>query len=191
MGSLFGNIVRGIGGAVGTVARSPLGKMVPYLGTALTVGSAVSSLIPGQGGMPAMPAMPSNGPGGGFVADPRAGKTGWFRNDPNTRKELEASAIAKGDLRVSYRSPARGYVVVRDDNGDPMAIPKHLAKIYYGWKPAKKPLLSIRDTNAIRRAGTAIKKLQRAEKMAKKIANWHTPHRSAPKMIQVTGRRVK
>jgi len=190
MGSLFGNIARGIGGAVMTVARSPIAKAIPVVGTGLSVLGAASGAYnmlkpsPGQvpTGMPAMPGMPMG-------VSQYAGQTGIFQNDPNVkgRKDIEAAAISKANLKVCYRSPQRGYVVVRDDNGDPMAIPKAMAKQYYGWRPAKKPLLSIRDTNAIRRAGTAIKKLQRAEKMAKKIANWHSPHRSAPRNIIVTG----
>jgi len=190
MGSLFGNIVR-------AVTRSPItkvvGSFIPGVSTALAVGSAASTAygayqaLKGSPSMPALPSLGSMPMGGGFA--PNAGNTGIFQNDPNVkgRKDIEAAAISKANLKVCYRSPARGYVVVRDDNGDPMAIPKAMAKAYYGWRPAKKPLLSIRDTNAIRRAGTAIKKLQRAEKMAKKIANWHTPHRSAPRNIIVTG----
>jgi len=189
MGSLFGNIARGIGGAVMTVARSPIAKAIPVVGTGLSVlgaASSVGSMLGSKGAsggqLPAMPGMPG-------MPSTYAGQTGIFQNDPNVkgRPDIEKAAISKANLKISYRSPARGYVVVRDDNGDPMAIPKALAKMYYGWKPAKKPLLYIRDTNAIRRAGTAIKKLQRAEKMAKKIANWHSPHRSPSKNIIVTG----
>jgi len=195
MGSLFGNIARAVGGTVMSVARSPVGgilKAVPVVGTAVSaIGAigAVGSMLGGAGAspgqLPTMPAMP-----GGL--SPYAGQTGVFQNDPNVkgRPDIQAAAISKANLKVCYRSPSKGYVVVRDTNGDPMAIPKAMAKAYYGWKPAKKPLLSIRDTNAIRRAGTAIKKLQRAEKMAKKIANWHSPHRAAPRNIVVTGRTV-
>jgi len=177
-------------------ARSPLGsvlKAVPVVGTAVSAIGAVGALgsmlggpgaSPGQ--MPALPAMP-----GGL--SPYAGQTGIFQNDPNVkgRPDIQAAAISKANLKVCYRSPSKGYVVVRDSNGDPMAIPKAMAKAYYGWKPAKKPLLSIRDTNAIRRAGVAIKKLQKAEKMAKKIANWHSPHRAPARNIFVTGGTVK
>jgi hypothetical protein len=97
---------------------------------------------------------------------------------------MKPSAISMHNLRQFYRAP-KGYVIRRDEKGDPYGIPKSLAKQYLGWKPAKKPLLSIRDTNAIRQAGRAIKKLQGAEKMAKKIANWKSP--SPRKNIFVTG----
>lgn len=197
MGSLFGNIAR-------AVTRSPITKIaasfIPGASAALTVGSLATTAygayqaMKTPAGMPALPSLGGMPTGGGFAGglSPYAGKTGIFQNDPNVkgRPDIEAAAISKANLRVCYRSPQRGYVVVKDSNGDPMAIPKAMAKQYYGWRPAKKPLLSIRDTNAIRRAGTAIKKLQRAEKMAKKIANWHSPHRAAPRNIVVTGRTV-
>jgi len=89
---------------------------------------------------------------------------------------MKPAAISKGNLRQFYRAP-KGYVIRFDAAGDPYGIPKQLARQYLGWKPAKKPLLSIRDTSALKRAGVAIKKLQNAEKMARKIANWKTPAR--------------
>ncbi len=188
MGSLFGNIARGIGGAVMTVARSPVAKMIPGAGTALTVlGAAgtVGSMLGGGSSMPNLPAMPGMPPGGGFAGPSRlAGDRGWFQNDPNVPDWMKPAAISKTNLKVCYRAP-KGYVIRYDEKGDPYGIPRQLAKQYLGWKPAKKPLLSIRDTNAIRQAGRAIKKLQNAEKMAKKIANWKSPTRT--KQIFVTG----
>jgi hypothetical protein len=115
-----------------------------------------------------------------------AGKRTVFGNDPNVTDDLKASVISKGNLKVFYRAP-KGYVVMKDQVGDPMGVPKYLAR-RYGWKPAKKPLLSIRDTNSLKTAGRAIKKLQKAEKMARGIANWHTPHKAASKNIVVTGK---
>jgi hypothetical protein len=187
MGSLFGNIARGIGGAVMTVARSPVGKMVPYAGTALSVLGAAGSVLGGSGSpsLPSLPGMPGMPKGGGFAGPSAlAGDRGWFQNDPNVPDWMKPAAISKTNLKVCYRAP-KGYVIRYDEKGDPYGIPRQLAKQYLGWKPAKKPLLSIRDTNAIRQAGRAIKKLQNAEKMAKKIANWKSPTRS--KQIFVTG----
>lgn len=182
MGSLFGNVFR-------AVTRSPLLKAIPGVGTALTVagtvGAAASLLQGGAPQMPALPAMPGMPPGGGFAGgNVNAGQRGWFQNDPNVPDWMKPAAISKTNLKVCYRAP-KGYVIRYDEVGDPYGIPKQLAKQYLGWKPAKKPLLSIRDTNAIRRAGTAIKKLQNAEKMAKRIANWKSPSRQ--KTIYVTG----
>jgi len=184
MGSLFGNIARSVGKVVMTASRSPLLKAVPYVGTAGAVLSAGSSLLGGGGsggGLPALPGMP----GMMQTAMPvTAGDRSIFRNDPNTIAMIKPYAIAKYNLKECYRAP-KGFVVVKDEKGDPMGVPKFIAKQFFGWKPAKKPLLSIRDTNAIRHAGRAIKKLQNAERMAKKIANWKSPTRS--KQIFVTG----
>jgi len=189
MGSLFGNIARGIGGAVMTVARSPLAKAVPYLGAASTILSVGSALLPSGSAGPAMPAMPGGfaGPAGNPMANPLMGDRGWFQNDPNVQDWMKPMAISKTNLKVCYRAP-KGFVIRYDEVGDPYGIPKEIARKFLGWKPAKKPLLSIRDTNAIRHAGRAIKKLQGAEKMAKKIANWKSPPRR--QNIIVTGRTV-
>lgn len=188
MGSMFGNVFR-------AVTRSPILKAIPGVGTALSVAGLATSAISigssmlGSGGaspgqMPALPAMPGF-PGAG-VAGPNvlAGQRGIFSNDPNVPDWMKPAAISKGNLKQFFRAP-KGYVIRYDAVGDPYGIPKSLAKQYLGWKPAKKPLLSIRDTNAIRQAGRAIKKLQNAEKMAKKIANWKSPSRQ--KTIYVTG----
>jgi len=189
MGSLLGNAFR-------AVTRGPISnvlKAVPVLGTAISVASigasalsVGSSLFGGGGaspGMPQLPAMPG-APGAAGAVSPYAGQRGIFSNDPNVPDWMKPAAISKGNLRVFYRAP-KGYVIRRDAAGDPYGVPKQMAKQYLGWKPAKKPLLSVRDTNAIRQAGRAIKKLQNAEKMAKKIANWKSPSRQ--KTIYVTG----
>jgi len=186
MGSLFGNIARGIGGAVMSASRSPLMKVIPGVGTALSVVGAASAVggmlgIGGSSGgqLPQMPGMP------GLPSAPGMGDRSILRNDPNLPDMLKPYAISKANLRQYYRAP-KGFVIRHDEKGDAYGIPKKLARAYLGWKPAKKPLISIRDTNAIRHAGTAIKKLQKAEKMAKKIANWHSPH-ARPKYIETTG----
>jgi len=189
---MFGALLRGaraIGGAVAGVGRLaskiPGAKAIPMVGTALSViggASAVADMFSGGGQspglpMPGMPGIPGS-MGGGFPGQAGPGDRSIFRNDPNVIAALKPYAIPMRGLRGYYRAP-RGYVVVKDEVGDPMGIPKFLAKQFKLWKPAKKPLLSIRDTSAIRRAGSAIKKLQNAEKMAKKIANWKSPRRAA------------
>jgi len=201
----FGSLLRKVGKVAATVSRSPIGRvagLVPGLGTVVSAAglaggaySAYSALSGGSqpAGLPAppmgvsggLPAMPG---GGGFAGAAGPGDRSIFRNDPNVVEALKAWAIPLRGLRTYYRAP-KGYVVVRDNVGDPMGIPKQMAKQYFGWKPAKKPLLSVRDTNAIKRAGTAIKKLQNAEKMAKKIANWKSPMRrqDRPTVIQLPG----
>ena len=192
MGSLFGTVARGIGKAAGTVIRSPLARAIPGVGTVLTgasIGLTAYDMLKGSGSNAGMPPLPTIANGGGILpASPMAGKRTIFGNDPNVTAELKPSVISKGNLSTYYRAP-KGYVVMRDQVGDPMGVPKYLAR-RYGWKPAKKPLLSIRDTNSLKTAGRAIKKLQKAEKMARGIANWHTPHKSAPRNIIVTGKTI-
>ncbi len=204
----FGSLLRKVGKGAAMLGKSPVGRLaglVPGLGTVVSgiglagtaygaysalSGPSKSAGLPalpmraGGGGLPAMPG------GGGFAGVAGPGDRSIFRNDPNVVEALKAWAIPMRGLRSYYRAP-KGYVVVRDNAGDPMGIPKAMAKQYMGWKPAKKPLLSIRDTSALRRAGVAIKKLQNAEKMARKIANWHTPRRAAkPTILQLPGKTV-
>jgi len=199
MGSMFGNIMRAAGGAVGTVLRSPVGKMVPYVGTALSIGSA---LLPSgsSGSLPASPfggAGPLNGPGGGFAGvSPYAGNRGILRNDANVPDWLKPMVISKGDLRMFARAP-RGYVIMHDEKGDPYGMPRALAIQMKMWKPAKKPLLSIRDTSAINRANHVIKKLKTFNKKVQHIANFNAPKRNPAKNIiierpgpRVIGRKV-
>lgn len=197
MGSMFGRLVRRAGGAVATTVRTaakvPGVKFIPGVGTALTVASAglsAASMFGGSGGGGGMPpspfggAGPIYGPRGGI--NPSAGDRSIFRNDPNVPTDLKGSVISKGNLRTYYRAP-KGYVVMKDAAGDPMGVPKHIAKMY-GWKPAKKPLLSIRDTNAIRHAGAVINKLKKFNKTVQKIANFQaTPRRGAPRNIIIEG----
>jgi len=183
----FGSFFSRIGSSVAGVARGatkiPGVGLIPGVGTALSVVGAASSAYGiarslTSGGGPSLPALPSSGgaaaAGAGALMNPLMGQRSIFRNDPNVVEALKPYAISMHNLKQYYRAP-KGFVVMRDQVGDAYGIPKNLAKTYLGWKPAKKPLLSVRDTNAIRHAGVAIKKLQNAEKMAKKIANWHSP----------------
>lgn len=198
----FGSVIGSIGRAAGALSRSPIGKvagLVPGLGTAVSAiglaGSAYGAYkaIAGNSGagaslpmLPggAAPMLPANPGFAGQGSPIQPGDRSIFRNDPNVIKALEAFAIPKSALKVCYRAP-KGFVVLHDQVGDAYGLPKVVAQKMGLWKAAKKPLLSVRDTNAIRRAGTAIKKLQHAEKMAKHIANWHSPRRT--KNIIVTG----
>lgn len=205
----FGSLLRKAGKVAAVVSKSPLGKvagLVPGLGTAVSAiglaGTAYTGYKAltgggggGGGGLPALP-MGAGGfaappPGSGYPGQAGMGERSVFRNDPNVIEQLKPWAIPMRGLRQYYRAP-KGFVVMKDAVGDPYGIPKKLAQQYLGWKAAKKPLLSVRDTSALRRAGVAIKKLQNAEKMARKIANWKSPRRSAAplQVIEVPGRKV-
>lgn len=203
--SLFGKILKAGTGLAKGIVKNPLLKMVPGVGNVLSVasiglsaydmlkGSGGASSAPGGGGMPALPMMAGStavrsAGGAGLPMNPMAGQRSIFKNDPNVIAAIKPYVISAGNLRTFHRAP-KGYVIMKDEVGDPMGVPKFLAR-RMGWKPAKKPLLSVRDTQAIRHAGVAIKKLQKAEKMARHIANWHSPHRAATRNIVVTGHTV-
>lgn len=173
---MFGAL-RKIGGAVSKLSRSPVGRLaglVPGLGTVVNavgiaggVAGAVSALSNRSGGSGSgLPMLPS-GRGGlpmlpGTAGAPSiVGDRSIFRNDPNIAEALKQWAISKGNLRVSYRSPMKGYVVVRDSNGDPFALPKDLARKYAGWKAGKKPPISVGDWQAVKRADKTVKKVRK------------------------------
>lgn len=172
---MFGKIARIASRAVKTVASSPIVKAlpvvstvaraVPGLGTAMTVASlgygAYNAFKGGSSG--GMPALPSGGmpalPGAG--APPIVGDRSILRDDPNVIEAIKPFAIAERNLRTAYRSPIKGYVVVRDSVGDPLAVPKWIAKQYFGWKPSKKPPMSVGEWNAIKTADRACKKAKK------------------------------
>jgi len=149
-------------------------------------GSSSNSLMAGPGGMPPLP--------------PLAGNRSVFRNDPNSSKQVEAVAIAKGDLTISYRRPRghqyKNFVVVRDNNGDPMAVPKTVARQQFGWKSAKKPPISVGQWSAVKKASRVVKTLKKINKEVASVANFGSRPRpqmidmSKPKMIPIKGRRV-
>jgi hypothetical protein len=89
-------------------------------------------------------------------------------NDPSTPAALKAYALDDKYLRTYYRAP-KGYIVARDPQGRPYPLLKTAARQMGLWKPAKKPLLSVRDTSALHHAGRAIKKIEKMEKTVKKL----------------------
>lgn len=185
MASLFGSLARGIGGVAGSVLRSPIGRAAISatgpIGAGIAVGSTLLPLFAGGSkGLPALPGLPG-------ASAATMGQRGIFQNDPNIAKMLQAYAISKSNLRTYFRAP-KGFVVLKDEKGDSYGLPKFLARKMGMWKPAKKPLLSISDTNAIRQAGSAIKKLQKAEKQAMRIANWRAPKSRTNIIIQKKGK---
>lgn len=172
--SAIGSIARGVGGAVAGAGRAVnkipgvgVLKAVPGLGTALTVAGGIasaSSLLGGGTRSPGLPQLPGGGgfpalPGGGAPAV--VGDRGIFQNDPNIVAALQPFAISKTNLRVGYRSPIKGYVIRYDSAGDPYAIPKQLARAYLGWKPSKKPPISVGDWEAVKRADRTVKKVRK------------------------------
>jgi len=183
-------------GATRMVARNPLVRMVPGLGTAATIASAGlsaygafsagRSLLSGGG---AQPPTPPGFPMGGGVPPPVQGgfnlpvpfwrgAGGKFQMPWNDPQQMFGPPFAYDDsvLKIVTKAPP-GFVKVKDPKGREYAMARFLAIKMNLYHPARKPLISVKESNAIRHAGHAIKKLQSAEKMAKKIANWKTPRR--------------
>lgn len=183
------NLAKSAGKIPGVGMIPGVGNVLSAVGTAASiygVAKGASSLFGGSsggGGAGAgLPALPGGMPMIPTTSSIAPGDRSIFRNDPNLSEALKAYAIPKAALRPMYRAP-KGFVVLHDQVGDPYGLPKTVAKAMHLWKPAKKPLLSVRDTNAIRHAGRAIKKLQHAEKMARHIANWKSPPKQKFKNI--------
>ena len=86
------------------------------------------------------------------------GKGGKLNTLPVEGWITDAIPYEGPDGRVIYRAP-RGYVVIRKTD---VAVWRPVAISLGIWKPRKKPLISVRDTNAIRRASSAQKKIMNA-----------------------------
>lgn len=182
--SLFGSIgklARGAVSAVSGVSHIPFVgsalKIIPGIGTALTVadlaanaysafGSSGSSaglpaLSARTGGLPALP--------GSAGSSPIVGKRGIFRNDANVPDALKSFVISKPDLHQYYRAPMKGYVIRHDSAGDPYALPKKMAQQYMGYKPAKKPPISVGEWHALKKAHRTIKKVKKIHGLIKVV----------------------
>jgi len=151
-------------------------KAVPFVGTALSVANMASDVMGGfggggggggGGGMPALPTVARYSSGGmpalpgSAGSNPVVGQRGIFRNDPNVVEALKPFAISMHNLRTCYRSPQKGFVIRRDQNGDPFAIPKAMAVKYLGYKTHKKPPISVGDWEAVKRADRTVKKVRK------------------------------
>jgi len=180
----FFSALKTVGRVASKVTNSPLGKvagMVPGLGTVMGAASLAATAYGGykamSGGGTSLPALPSNGPavnlGGGtrspglpalpssMGGSPIVGKRSVFRDDPNIAEALKGFAISQRFLRQSYRSPMKGYVVVRDAVGDPYALPKSMAIKFAGYRPAKKPPISVGEMQALKKADRTVKKVRK------------------------------
>lgn len=143
-------------------------KALPYGAAVLSTGAALipqggsgMPMLPGGGGLPALP--------GTAGSSPIVGDRGIFQNDPNIVKALQPFAISKANLRQYYRSPLKGFVIRYDSAGDPYAIPKTLARKYLGWKPSKKPPISVGDHQALKRADRTVKKMRSIYSMIARV----------------------
>lgn len=103
-----------------------------------------------------------SGPGGRFQI-PGTGPT-----IPDFAKQF---ALDDSFLKTYFRAP-KGYVVVKDGNGRPFPLLKTVARQLGLWKAAKKPPISVRDWESLKRGNKAVNKIKRVNKMAKNVANF-------------------
>lgn len=84
------------------------------------------------------------------------------------------------DGRTKYGSNP-GYVLIRKQSGNSpfiVQMPREIARSLGLWRPRRKPVISVRDSNAIRRANSARKRLQRVSKNAGLYCRTSAPRRS-------------
>ncbi len=176
-GSLM-KIVKAAGGAVAGVGRAaskiPGVGAIPVLGNVLSVAgglATLSSMTGGGGGGAGLPALSGGLPmlPGMAGSNPIVGDRGLFQNDPNIANALKGFAISKTHLRTAFRSPIKGFVVVRDSVGDPYALPKTLARKYAGWKPSAKPPISAGAWAGLKRADRTVKTVRKVLATAARV----------------------
>jgi len=97
-------------------------------------------------------------------------------NDPNIPEYLKQFAIDDAYLKAVPRAP-RGYIVLRDAKGRAFGVNKKIAQSLKLWKPKKKPPISVRDWESLKRANRTVNKLKRVVKMSKVVS---MPTRRAP-----------
>lgn len=190
---------KGAGAALKVVKNPIAGKalsMVPGLGTAVAAAGLASSAYgayktisgvtgnkgvpPMPGGLPALPGVSSNR-SFGAIPPPPMGKTGGFGiprgpggrmqlpwNDPSVPAALKAFSLDDSYIRPAMRAP-RGYVIVRDPDGQPYPVLKSIAIKFGLWRPSKKPPISVRDWQALKRSDRTIKKLRKIVTMTSRV----------------------
>jgi len=191
---LFGDIAKGVVKVAKAAVKSPLAKaaasVIPGASLAYTAYDIGKEFLPSGGGGgagPGLPALPAGGiPGLPSMARMAAappstmGDRSIFRNDPNTIEALKPYAISMHNLSTYYRAP-KGFVVVRDQNGDPMGIPKVMARQMGLWRPSAKPPISATDWRHFKRAAAVSKKLNKIHAQAQKhLTKRSSSRRSIP-----------
>lgn len=192
LGGFAGKAARWLGqrvaGSAGkAVVRTTRDAVVGGLGAvAVGQGIGVITRMAGTiGGPPALPPTGSFAQGGGGYAAPRpregiigrtvskilpGGMTGyeWAPLD-GVEHDKYGRPIAVGPAEQTRLVAPRGYVIVRDpsDPDNAVAMLKGPARAMGLWHPRQKPLISVGDSNCIRRAHGA---KRRIAKIAKKAA---------------------
>ena len=118
--------------------------------------------------MGALPPVPMGKTGGFGIPRGPGGRMQLPWNDPSVPAALKAFALDDSYIRPAMRAP-RGYVIVRDPDGQPYPVLKSIAQKFGLWRPAKKPPISVRDWQALKRSDRTIKKLRKVAVMASRI----------------------
>lgn len=156
------------------IVKNPVSKFAGAAlpGVGLAVGAAqladAAGLLGGSSKKGGLPPLPGTGilpamSGGVPEVTKSMGDRSIFKNDPNVIEALKPFAISKGNLKAYYRAP-KGFVIMYDQVGDPYGIPRNIAKQYLGWKPSKKPPISVKDWEAFKRSNSVMNKLKAIEK---------------------------
>jgi len=173
------SLLRKAAGLARVATRIPgvgaLTRAIPGAGLAIgayEIGSAALGAVrrpAAAGGLPALPGGDGMMVPGAPGAPVAMGRRSIFRDDPNVAAFLKQFAIPARALKEYYRAP-KGFIVLRDAVGDPYGIPKVLAKQYLGWKPAKKPPISVRQWSAMKHIRTTMRSLKKVDATARQLA---------------------
>jgi len=163
---------------VGSMARG--GGIGGLAGVAFDMFGGVLTNVPTQGGygggqMQTVAATPQGTAAIGAISQLSKGMP-MLPDDINSLIALRNAGfiLRNADLINTPRSPNKNFVVVRPWNDlRTIGMRRDLAIKYGLFKPARKPLISVRQTSALRDANGAIKALKRANKVAKRIANFN------------------
>lgn len=211
-----------VGGVVSKVpGLRTVSMAIPGLGIGLAAiegAKFASGMLRSQGGgggaagLPALPALPAPGgmmtttSGGGImeaatVQQAVTGKRGTGSMPPLTMEmiqQLQAAGLMIGfkDLRVTHRSPIKGFVVVhpRDPQSGQVAtfaLRKDIARKWGLWSAQTKPPITGGDINAIRKANSVVKKLRKLNSEVKSVANFgQTARRQPLRVVEIPGRKL-
>lgn len=136
--------------------------------------SIINTLKGGPAGLPALPGTGFSMPGlkvqpgqtGGGLSPlkwiPRGpgGRMQLPWNDPSVPAFLKQFALDDSFIRPAMRAP-KGYVIIRDVDGQPYPVLKKVAQQFGLWKPGKKPPISVGEYQALKKADRTVKKMRK------------------------------
>lgn len=198
---IFSKVARLVSKATKIPGVKTVARAVPFVGTAMAVyeGAKLVSDITGIGqsaapaaalpappqaaSLPALTGVTASVPmgttsGPGLLPRGPGGALQMPWSDPRIPEYLKQFAIDDGYLKTAVRAP-KGYVVIRDMQGRPFGVNKQIAKSFGLWKPKKKPPISVRDWEALKRADRTVKKLKKVVKKSKAVSFPSTRRKAA------------